>query len=66
MTPLAAKWGYGKCSSYLTGYLETTSIGMNIEKQIILTVISSFKKKSWLLINGLSEAIFKLRLRKKL
>ena len=39
MTPMAAKCGYNKGSSYFIGYLETTSSGMNITKQIILILI---------------------------
>ena len=38
MTPMAAKCGYTKCSSYLIGYLEATSIGMNITKQVVFLI----------------------------
>ena len=39
MTPMAAECGYNKGSSYLIGYLETTTNGMNTTKQIVLTLI---------------------------
>ena len=39
MTPMAAESSYNKVSSYLIGYLETTTDGMNTTKQIVLTLI---------------------------
>ena len=45
MMPMAAECGYN-CSSYRIGYLETTSIGMNMTKQLVLIQIYIFIKKS--------------------
>ena len=44
MTPMAAECGHDKCSAYIIGYLETTSIGMNMTKQIVSTHIYIFIK----------------------
>ena len=44
MTPMAAECSYDKCSTYIIGYLETSSIGMNMLKQIVLTLIYVFIK----------------------
>ena len=64
MAQIAAVCGYDRCSSYLTGYLETTSIGMNMTKGIVLTWMYIFMNKLWSQrgknrINGLSNNILK-------
>ena len=61
MTPVAAECGY-KSSSYHIGYSEATSIGINMTKQLVLSQIYVFIKKSWfqhqkLLLNGIPETI---------
>ena len=48
MTPMAAECGYN-CPSYRIGYLETTSIGMNMTKQLVLTQIYIFHKEIMIL-----------------
>ena len=44
---MAAECGYS-CASYHTGYLETTSIGINMTEQLVLPQIYIFIKKFWL------------------
>ena len=46
MTLMAAEYGY-KCSSYNIGYLETTNIGLNMTKQLLLIQLYIFIKKIW-------------------
>ena len=48
MTPMATEYGY-KCSSYRIGYLETTSIGMNMTKQLVFKSNTYFHEEFMIL-----------------